>query len=131
MGKQLVAANLLDRVRYFSSVSGGSWACSIFTYYRAGAVDDAALLDLGLATRPGELGLEQLAASLPEQSMARVIQKKLGLDTLKEVFDRSEENAWFRAVGELYLAPFGVVDDERPLAPCIDAAGSSHSNAAS
>lgn len=118
----LVASGLLEHVRYISCVSGGSWASSIFVYYRKGPANDAALLDLGLAAgaAPSELGLARLSKPLPPESMAAVITSNL-VRPIREGLERGVEGVWNHAVAKVYLEPFGLVDAE-PLAPCLDAA---------
>lgn len=118
----LLASGLLEHVRYISCVSGGSWASSIFVYYRKGPTNDAALLDLDLAagSPPSELGLARLSKPLPPTSMAAVITHNL-VRPIREGLARGVDGVWNHAVAKVYLEPFGLVDDE-PLAPCLDAA---------
>ena len=122
--RAILSAGLLDSFRYISSVSGGSWASSIFVYYQSGAQDDAQLLDLGLAegVAPAGLELERLGQPLPEGSMAAVIEGRLRRELFEQLLEGGEQNIWHRAVAQVYLEPFGLVDAERPLAPCLDAA---------
>ena len=122
--RALTRLGLIDRFSHLSTVSGGSWAGSIFTYYRAGASDDAALLDLGLGSEsePASLDLARLAEPLPAGSMAEVITHSLRDAVLAEFKAGGEQTAWNRAVARIYLEPFGLVDPERVLAPCLDAA---------
>lgn len=121
----LVASGLLERVRYISCVSGGSWASSIFVYYRKGPSNDAALLDLGLAgSPPGELDLARLSKPLPPASMAAVMTDNL-VQPIREGLERGVDGVWNHAVAKVYLEPFGLVDDE-PLVPCLDAATRDH-----
>ncbi|EDM80301.1 hypothetical protein PPSIR1_36662 [Plesiocystis pacifica SIR-1] len=120
----LTKQGLVDRVRYISAVSGGSWATSLFTYYRAGARDDAQFLDLGLdaPTDPGTLSLDALGAELPAGSMASVITSSLRDALFEAIREGGEQNIWNRAVAKIYLEPFGLVDPQKVLAPCLDAA---------
>ena len=59
----LVASGLIDKVDYISSVSGGSWAATAFTYYNDGPANDAEFL--GEARPPERLSLRALDSLSP------------------------------------------------------------------
>ena len=59
--KGLQELGLWEDIGYISAVSGGSWASTIFTYYRDGAKNDTELL--GTIIPPNEITLDTLNVS--------------------------------------------------------------------
>jgi len=108
----LTALGLMDQVRYLSCVSGSSWPCTPYTFY-CGDEGDEALL--GAVARPEQLSLETLGnlgalsllAGATKDFQAVLIGLAEGLATPPELL-------WIRAVGETFLAPYGLFDPERP-----------------
>ena len=99
---------VMSRIRYLSSVSGGARAAIVYTYYRRGATDDAQLLgpitrpeDITLCSlsdlNPGNLGV--LATKDPTQTMFLLSNQGVPSDQL-----------WAQAAGLNYLASFGLYD---------------------
>lgn len=108
----LMTLGLIDKVRYISAVSGGSFACSVFTYYRAGPDDDAALL--GPVTAPSDLTEEALAADMPSQQLLSVCTTDLR-SFIRPALGRNPANrVWQDIAGQVVLAPFGLYDPKMP-----------------
>ena len=68
--RALQQLNLIENIRYISCVSGGSWACTTFTYYQEGANNDDEFLGMSLTkeqrkNRKFEEGPQDSWASLP------------------------------------------------------------------
>ncbi|NOK81192.1 MAG: hypothetical protein GFH27_549287n273 [Chloroflexi bacterium AL-W] len=110
---QLRALNHLEvipHVRYISSVSGGSWASVIYTYYRAGAKNDEELL--GPMTPPEEITDAHLQQSLTPSRLAyNATTWLLGIITSWEFsldFAYTSHDVWNYAVGQTYLESFGL-----------------------
>tara|TARA_B110000967_G_scaffold193549_1_gene221235 strand:+ start:4098 stop:5699 length:1602 start_codon:yes stop_codon:yes gene_type:complete len=100
---------LLAKARYISSVSGGSWAAAIYTYYKNESINDTELLgDSPNYVERNNWGKEEWAKSLKEHNLA----KPATTDFL-EVFTNyaihhNTEMAWIYAVRDVYFKPFGL-----------------------
>jgi hypothetical protein len=117
----LIAAGLLPKAGYISCVSGGSWAATAFTYYDAGAQNDAEFL--GPVTAPGAItaaGLQQLSPSCLGYTATQPFRSVL----FKLLDDKSvpRDEVWIRAVGQVFFAPFGLYDPGSPAYFSLDAA---------
>ncbi len=116
--RALTRLGLMDDVRVTCSVSGGTWASFIYTYYRAGPADDAELL--GPVTAPGDITMAGLKAPLPRTSMGWPATQSV-VRALLEGFERDPlPEVWVRAIGEVMLAPFGLYDPAQPLFASLD-----------
>ncbi|MBI1357277.1 MAG: hypothetical protein GC160_23295 [Acidobacteria bacterium] len=110
--RALVEAGWLDRVDYISSVSGGSWAATAFTYYSEGAANDEQFL--GRTTPPEKLRaatLQQispvsLGATATESFMSRLVEQALFV-SMRQI---SPNEVWQRAVGATFFERFGLYD---------------------
>ena len=110
---QLRALNhlgIIPNIRYISSVSGGSWASTIYTYYRAGASSDEELL--GPITPPAEITDAHLQQSLTPSRLAHNAMTWL-LNTvagweLSPDFAYTSHDVWNYAIGQAYLEQFGL-----------------------
>ncbi|MEZ4294579.1 MAG: patatin-like phospholipase family protein [Polyangiaceae bacterium] len=101
---------LLDRFRYTSAVSGGSWASIPFTYWRTGARDDRELLGDLLA--PEDLDRTRLQAPLPDSYLASCAARSFRDNVFDGLTEEGPARAWNSAVGEVFLAPWGLHDPE-------------------
>lgn len=109
----LASSGLLDHVDYISCVSGGSWASTVFTYYASGPSSDAELL--GPVTKPQDLspaGLNELAPTCLGHTATSDFKESLWRHYRDPAVPRDE--VWIRAVGEIFLAPFGLYDPHEP-----------------
>lgn len=103
----LRTTGLLDKVKYISAVSGGSWAATPYTYLPSNYDED---LFLGVAKPPEALTGHDLQ-SAPEASLAHAISESvIADDVLKNAVGLAGDEAYARAVGALFLQPFGLDD---------------------
>ncbi|QPF75013.1 hypothetical protein G8A07_20235 [Roseateles sp. DAIF2] len=102
---------LLDQVFASSSVSGGTWANSLFTYLPAGISDDDFLGEVILD--PRALSLSVLERQTPN-NLGRVPTRLDPLDIidtlyqLKETYGYANSDLWQGLIGELVLKPYGL-----------------------
>lgn len=109
----LRALKLLRHVDYISSVSGGTWACTAFTYYRSGAENDDEFL--GPITNPDRINdctLQHLPRSRLGHTATRDFEKKVF--ALLENPCVPRDQVWIRAVGATFLEPFGLFSSKEP-----------------
>ncbi len=99
--------NLIDKIGYISSVSGGSWASTVFTYYSAGAQNDEQLL--GPITGPADITWRSLD-KLPKRCLGHTAPTDFKRLLLKYALDKDvdDKEVWIRAVGKAFLNPFGL-----------------------
>lgn len=103
----LKATGLLDRAGYISAVSGGGWTATPFTFLPA---DRDEALFLGEAKNPEDLRLEDFLEA-PAGSMAAAINQAFLLpELLEEAFRGAGDETAGRAVGNIFLEPFGLDD---------------------
>lgn len=103
----LAATGLLEDLSYISAVSGGGWTATPWTYLPE---DRDEALFLGEAKEPGELTVADFEEA-PAGSMAAAIDGAYLLSQLLQEFWRGggDETAG-RAVGNIFLEPFGLDD---------------------
>lgn len=118
--RALTQLGLMDKVRVIASVSGGTWASFIYTYYCAGAADDAQLL--GPITAPGDITMKSLREPLPRSCMGWVVTQTFDRTIFLDLFRDPLPEVWMRVIGEMILAPFGLYDPERPRTISLDEA---------
>lgn len=104
---------LLDRVLFISSVSGGTWASSIYTYLPASITDDDLL---GPVLAPGDITLKSLAEMTPN-NLGRVPQELSTTRLIENIRDLLEIGyapwyLWQGLVGRLILKRFGLWNDK-------------------
>ena len=115
--KALDSLGIWPHVGYISSVSGGTWASSVFTYYRPtskGPKNDLELLGTPMGAK--NLTLEYLKKTIPEQRMIYAVTRDLSGRILKLLLEddaslgflEKPQDIWIDAVGETYLKPFGL-----------------------
>jgi hypothetical protein len=118
--RALTKLGLMDKVRVIASVSGGTWASFIYTYYQSGAANDAELL--GPITPPGDLTMESLREPLPRSCMGWVVTQEFDKKIFYDLFHDPLPEVWIRLIGEMMLAPFGLYDPDRPRTISLDRA---------
>ncbi len=117
--KGLDSIGIWPHVGYISSVSGGSWASSIFTYYQTGGdgpQNDAELL--GQAHAPGDLILDSLKTiskkfmghAVTRDFLGRMLVLIAEDDDSKGIIENPDK-VWIDAVGWTYLKPFGLYEN--------------------
>lgn len=115
--KAIDSLNLWKDVGYISSVSGGSWASSVFTFYRAtkdGPSNDQELLGTPLGAK--NLKLDQLKKPISPKHMTYAVTRDLSGRILELLLEddfslgllEKPHDIWIDAVGETYLKPFGL-----------------------
>lgn len=120
--KALDSLNLWSKVGYISSVSGGSWASSIFTYYQPtpnGPKNDSELLGTPLGAK--QLTIAELEAPISVKRMTHVMTKNLTGKLLEYLLKgdlsrgllEKPQDIWIDAVGATYLQPFGLYGGEK------------------
>ena len=109
----LIASGLLKDVDYISCVSGGSWACTAFTYYRAGAANDAQFL--GPAIEPEKITMENLN-ELDVHALGYTATADFKQPFIGDIFNSKAavDTAWIRAVGQTFFESFGLYDPDNP-----------------
>ncbi len=112
---QLRAMNhlgVIPTLRYISCVSGGSWASTIYTYYRSGASNDDELL--GPITRAKDISEQHVNTGLTKSQLAYGATKSLEDIVASWEFDiegnYSSHDVWNYSVGQAYLSDFGLFD---------------------
>lgn len=98
---------LLDRARYLSAVSGGSWAALPFTFISEDRLDDF----LEDYRPPDDLTLADFAPG--ERSMTRAISEAYVTGKgLSHLANRRGSETFARTVADSFLRPFGLGDPE-------------------
>jgi hypothetical protein len=118
--RALTKLGLIDKVRIIASVSGGTWASFIYTYYRAGAADDDELL--GPITAPADITMSSLREPLPRSCMGWVVTQNFDKAVFRDLVRDPLPDVWIRLIGEMILAPFGLYQPDRPRTISLDEA---------
>ena len=103
-----------DGIGHISSVSGGTWASVVFTYYNASgnASNDDELL--GTTHSPDKLTLDKLK-EMEESFMGYAATQSLLDEILNPDFPlEGAGNWWIDGVGRTFLQPFGIYDPHKP-----------------
>ena len=107
----LRALGLMSKARYISSVSGGSWASTAYTFLPSVISDDDFL---GQNLEPDQIWWTKLG-SFPQDCLGNAATHSLwdALEYMKKIAVPKDER-WLRTVGYLFLRPFGK-SDARPF----------------
>lgn len=100
----LRALGLLDKVRYISAVSGGTWVSGPLLFSRQ---DEDTLL--GPVREPASLTLKNLD-ELPYGSLGHLATRSLKSRLWKYYNEVADERLWIDAVGDQFLQPLGLFD---------------------
>lgn len=102
--------HMAEKISYLSSVSGGSWASSVYTF---ADLEEAELL--GMSVSPKECTRDFLRETSPGQ-LGEVVTRFNGfVEAFKELLlGVSTDKLWQKAIGHDILAPFGL--DSRLMA---------------
>lgn len=114
----LTELGLMDNVRVITSVSGGTWASFIYTYYCAGASNDVELL--GPSTAPQDITMKGLRRDLPRCAMGWVATQSVRDVLLEEAPCDPADELWDRAIGTVILGPFGLYHPDHPRTISLD-----------
>jgi len=105
---------VMPSIRYISCVSGGSWASTIYTYYRQGAQSDGELL--GPVTRAQDITEQHLQTGLQPSQLAYGATKSLVKIVagwqFTPTFRYSSHDVWNYAIGQAYLEDYGLFDSD-------------------
>lgn len=108
----LTALGLMDRVSFISSVSGGTWASSAYTYLPSTISDDDFL---GPVVEPGDITAAGLK-TLPPNNLGIVPTLLSWTDILATItelkleHDYPDDYLWQGIIGKYVLKPFGLWD---------------------
>ena len=108
----LLELGLLDRLRYTSAVSGGSWASVPYSYWRSGAASDAELLGPILA--PESLDRATLEAPMPDAYLGAAATRSFRDSLFDDLRGEGPGRAWISAAGETFLEPWGLYAADAP-----------------
>ncbi len=100
----LRALGLLDRVRYISAVSGGTWVSGPLLFSR-----DPEDTLLGPVEEPGSLTLKSLDV-LPYGSLGHLATRSLKSRLWTYYHEVDDSRLWIDAVGDQFLTPLGLFD---------------------
>ena len=115
----LRAIGLWPRIGYLSAVSGGAWAAIADAFYAGpGRNDDEILGSVREAHTLYLDVLEKLQAC--ELGIAATQSFRSTLELLCGEPNLSTDRIWARAVGETFLAPFGLYDADQPCGFTLD-----------
>lgn len=103
----LAAAGLLPSFGYVSAVSGGGWTATPWVYLPE-SYDER--LFLGEARLPGDLRPEDFHEAPPGSMAAAISGAYLVSELLEEFFKGAGNETAGRAVGNIFLEPFGLDD---------------------
>jgi hypothetical protein len=109
---------LLERVRYIGAVSGGSWVTVPYSFYERGPADDAELF--GPIILPKHLRKDMLELEIPPTELAATATRSFREALLDDMLKEGVGAAWVGAVGQIFLAPFGLYDHGRPRSYTLD-----------
>ena len=108
--RALTALGLMNDVAFISSVSGGTWASSAYTYLPSSISDDDFL---GPVVQPGDITPDSLK-TLPPNNLGVVPTLLSWTDILKTIADLKlkyrypDDYLWQGLIGKYVLAPFGL-----------------------
>ncbi|MDJ0763193.1 MAG: hypothetical protein QNJ97_09420 [Myxococcota bacterium] len=101
--RALKQLGLLEKTKYISCVSGGSWAAIPFSFLLNDIADD---LFLGDALAPEEITFEHLDHA-PRKSLAYAVSHSSIVDDfIKAAIQGAGDETYSRAIGDIFLAPF-------------------------
>ena len=109
--KALDDLGLMEQIRYISGVSGGAWGSIPFAYLPEDRDDGEFYASIGL---PQDL-TEDKIQSVPEGSMTYAV---TNADIVKDTIKNADYGhaAYERAVGEIFLHPFGIKSPTEAIA---------------
>ncbi|MCK6523752.1 patatin-like phospholipase family protein [Myxococcota bacterium] len=105
---------VLDRARYISGVSGGSWASGIYTFQRV--TDEETFLGPLLA--PEDLSLDALSEPLTTESLGFAATRNVWGFLAEALVDHQvpPDRLWADVIGRHMLAPYGLFNHDNPEA---------------
>ncbi|KAK3281430.1 hypothetical protein CYMTET_10780 [Cymbomonas tetramitiformis] len=110
----LVDLGLLNKARYITGVSGGSWAVSTLAYYKRGgtgqAKNDAELL--GDVVAPESITWQGLS-EMPTTCARKVVQKSIYAAALKLYLTPNypRDTVWQETIQEIFMEPVGITNE--------------------
>jgi len=111
----LTETGLIDQVGYLSAVSGGAWAVVPYEFYPsvAGVSSDRDIL--GSHRDPEDLSFDVLSEFAPK-SIGSAATNNFAQALARAYADNAvaRDEVWIRAIGQTFLAPFGLYDPKDP-----------------
>eukprot|EP00056_Hartaetosiga_gracilis_P020564 m.20202 g.20202 ORF g.20202 m.20202 type:complete len:571 (+) comp8552_c0_seq2:82-1794(+) len=106
---------LLDKVRYVSGVSGGSWALMTYGYSSLSQGDDETLL--GPVLNPEDITMDKLKAIDPQCLRGMPVNKNFEAILAENLLDPfvKGEDVWFNGVNDVFGKPSGVPSNRVPV----------------
>lgn len=98
------------KVKYISAVSGGSWAATPYTYLPDSISDQTFL---GPSVLPEQLTLRDLDYARPKSLASAISDSVITDDFLIEALKLGGDETYARAVGNIFLEPFGLDDNSK------------------
>ena len=111
---------LIARLGYLSAVSGGAWAAAAYTYYAGLAESDDVIL--GAWEPPETITVDSLAELSPAAlAYAASLDFAEVLRAIHADTSVPRGEVWSRAIGQTFLAPYGLYDPADPIGFTLDA----------
>ena len=111
---------LIPRLGYLSAVSGGAWAAAAYTYYAGLAESDDVIL--GAWEPPETITVDSLAELSPAAlAYAASLDFAEVLRAIHADTSVPRGEVWSRAIGQTFLAPYGLYDPADPSGFTLDA----------
>ena len=118
----LTETGLIRRVGYLSAVSAGAWAATAYTFYPDGEDVRTDAEIVGSHVEPQALSLERLSELHPRSlGSAATSDFARALDAAKADRSVARDETWTRAVGETFLAPYGLYDHDESVSFTLNA----------
>lgn len=111
--RALVALGWYQRLRYVSSVSGGTWGSLPFTYLPEGIRDEDYL---GPLVAPQQLRDEHFGAAPPRSAAWAIANARLVRPALGALASGEGDESYSAALAHAFLRPFGLEDPRRGFA---------------
>ncbi|MBI4751818.1 MAG: hypothetical protein HY774_25320 [Acidobacteria bacterium] len=108
--RALNALGLISGIRYLSCVSGGSWASIPFLYLPENYSDE---LFLGPVIEPQNITLSNLVSAPPGSLSHTIANSEIVRSFLDALFNLGGFEAFSRALGKIFLDPFGIGSVEK------------------
>jgi hypothetical protein len=103
--KNLELTPVFDNIQYISGVSGGCWGSAPFCFL-PDSIDDTTYLG-GSKYQPAQL-TTAILGQVPDNSMTYAVTNADIVSKVKEELLKYPESAYVRAVGDIFLSPFGI-----------------------
>jgi len=105
--RAMLEMGALQRFRYLTGVSGGSWAVTSFSFHGKNVSDTEFLCNL---TTPAALTMQNLQAIDPKCARGAPVLNNLIERCIANFFDprQPKDEFWTRGISDVFLAPYGI-----------------------